>query len=99
MSLTRFLIQILIALVCAGVAAVLLPRKIPGQLFGLILMGLAGVWLGEWILTYLNQTYNWPIPDFLLWNIEGVLIIPAIVGSAIILYAVTTFLTWGRYRR
>ncbi len=99
MNLTRLLVQVLIALACAGVATVLLPRKIPGRLFGLALIGLAGVWLGEWILNYLGNTYDLPIPAFLTWNVEGVPIVPAIVGSAIILYAVTTFLTWGRYRR
>lgn len=99
MSLTRLLVQVLIALACAGVATMLLPRKIPGRLFGLALIGLAGVWLGEWILGYLDRTYDFPIPAFLTWNVEDVPIVPAIVGSAIILYTVTTFLTWGRYRR
>ncbi|MBE7381211.1 MAG: hypothetical protein F6J95_007350 [Leptolyngbya sp. SIO1E4] len=99
MDLTRLLIQVLVALACAGTAAFLLPRKVPGRLFGLALMGLAGVWLGQWIVSLLHTTYDVPIPDFVTWAIEGVPIVPAIVGSAIILYTVTTLLSWGRYQR
>ena len=99
MTLTRFLVQALIALACAGVATILLPRRIPGKLFGLALIGFAGVWLGEWILSYLNTAYGVQIPAFMTWAFHGVPIFPAILGSAIILYIVTTFLSWGRYQR
>ncbi|MEM9002632.1 MAG: hypothetical protein AAGE59_03795 [Cyanobacteria bacterium P01_F01_bin.86] len=99
MSLTGFLIQVLIALACASVATVLLPRKIPGKLLGMALIGFAGVWLGEWALGHLETTYNLPIPTFMSWDIQGVLVVPAVLGSAIILYIVTAFLSWGRYRR
>lgn len=99
MDLTKLLVQVVIAFVCAGAATFLIPRKIPGKLFGLVLIGFAGVWVGEWGVNLLSQTYELPIPDFLLWNVQGVLIIPAVVGSAVILYIVTAFLSWGRYQR
>jgi uncharacterized membrane protein YeaQ/YmgE (transglycosylase-associated protein family) len=99
MDLTRLLVQILIAIVCASVAAWLLPRQIPGKLFGLALIGFAGVWLGEWIVDFLQSAYDLPIPEFVTWDFQGVPILPAILGSAIILYVVTTFLSWGRYQR
>ena len=99
MDLTRLLVQLVIALVCGGLATLLLPRKIPGKLVGLAVIGLAGVWLGEWIVGFLTTNYTLPIPEFVLWDFQGVLILPAVVGSAIVLYLVTTFLSWGRYRR
>lgn len=99
MDLTRLLVQILIAIVCGSIATLLLPRQIPGKLLGLALIGFAGVWLGEWVVDFLQSTYNLPIPEFVTWDFQGVPIFPAILGSAIILYAVTTFLSWGRYQR
>lgn len=99
MDFTRLLIQVLIALACAGIATVLLPRRIPGQLFGLALIGFAGVWVGEWTVNLISSTFNLPIPEFVTWAIRDVPIFPAILGSAIILYIVTLFLSWGRYQR
>ncbi|MDB9528804.1 hypothetical protein PN498_22620 [Oscillatoria sp. CS-180] len=99
MDLTRLLVQVLIALACGTVATLLIPRQIPGKLLGLVLIGFAGVWLGEWSVSFLTSTYDLSLPDFLSFDFQGVLVIPAIIGSAIILYIVTTFLSWGRYRR
>lgn len=98
MDLSRLLVQGGIALACAGAATLLIPRRIPGKVIGLILIGLAGVWLGEWAIAYLSQTYNLALPDLMTWELEGVPVIPAIVGSAVVLYIVTAFLSWGRYR-
>ncbi|MGD1862761.1 MAG: hypothetical protein ACFB0E_22675 [Leptolyngbyaceae cyanobacterium] len=99
MDLTRLLVQILIALGCASLATFLIPRRIPGKIFGLALIGFAGVWLGEWILKYVQSTYSLAIPNFVTWDLQGVPILPAVVGSAIILFVVTSFLSWGRYQR
>jgi len=99
MDLTRLLVQILIAIACGSVATLLLPRPIPGKLLGLAIIGFAGVWLGEWIVGFLESTYDLSIPDFVTWDFQGVTIVPAILGSAVILYVVTTFIRWGRYQR
>ncbi|MGD1905008.1 MAG: hypothetical protein ACFB0C_03340 [Leptolyngbyaceae cyanobacterium] len=96
MDITRLLVQLAIAFVCAGLATLLLPRKIPGKVFGLLVIGLAGVWLGEWVLKYAKTTYGLSI-DVLEWSVQGVPILPAVIGSAIILYLVTAFLSWGKY--
>jgi uncharacterized membrane protein YeaQ/YmgE (transglycosylase-associated protein family) len=53
-----------------------------------VLIGLAGVWLGEWGFTQLRSQFGINY-TFLYWQIQGVLIIPAIIGSAIVLYLVT----------
>jgi uncharacterized membrane protein YeaQ/YmgE (transglycosylase-associated protein family) len=96
MDIPHLIVQIVIALLCAGIATILIPRRIPGKLIGMIAIGLAGVWLGEWGARLLRQRYGISY-SFLDWNIEGVPIVPAIIGSAIILYLVTSFLKWGRY--
>lgn len=95
MDLANLLTKLLIALVCAGVATILIPREIPGQLAGLILIGLAGVWVGEW--SYLLVRGRFGLDSSLLhWQIQGVLIIPAIVGCMVVLYLVTTVVRWWR---
>lgn len=96
MDIPHLIVQIVIAILCAGIATILIPRRIPGKLIGMIAIGLAGVWLGEWGAELLRQGYGINY-SFLNWNIEGVPIVPAIIGSAIILYLVTSFLKWGRY--
>lgn len=96
MELSTLLIKLLIAIACAVAANLLVPRRIPGKFVGLILIGLAGVLVGEWGVVLLQQRFglNWM---FLYWNVEGVLIVPAIVGSAIILYLVTLVMKLWRY--
>lgn len=96
MELSNLFIKLVIALVCAGLANVLVPRSVPGKFAGLILIGLAGVLVGEWGFLLLRQQFGVNFA-FLYWNIEGVLIVPAIVGSAIVLYLVTAILHWWRY--
>ncbi|MBE9181811.1 hypothetical protein IQ268_24905 [Oculatella sp. LEGE 06141] len=96
MDVPHLLVQLVVALACAGAATVLIPRQIPGQLVGLFLVGFAGVWLGEWGFGLLYREYGLD-HQLLRWQIQDVLIVPAIIGSAIVLYVVTAFLRWGRY--
>ncbi|MBD2462967.1 hypothetical protein H6G89_18160 [Oscillatoria sp. FACHB-1407] len=96
MDVPQLLVQVVIAIICAGIASILVPRRIPGQLTGLILIGLAGVWFGEWAYGLLRRQYGLDHPVLRL-SFEGVLIVPAIVGSVVVLYLVTTFLKWGKY--
>ncbi|ASC73933.1 hypothetical protein XM38_049070 [Halomicronema hongdechloris C2206] len=96
MDLTRLLVQLLIAIVCASIANILVPRQIPGKGVGLVVIGLAGVYLGEQGASLLQDRYGLSIPG-LEWAIQGVPILPSIIGSAVILYVVTAFLSWGHY--
>lgn len=96
MSIPSLLIKLLIAVVCALLADILVPRRVPGGLVGLILIGLAGIWLGEWACALLRREFGIYFA-FLYWQIQGVLIIPAVIGCAIILYLVTAFIRWARY--
>ncbi len=94
--ISNIVIKLFIAIICAGFADILIPRRIPGGLAGLILIGLAGIWFGEWGFRLLRQEFgiNFPV---LYWQIQGVLIIPSVIGCAIILYLVTALIQWGRY--
>jgi uncharacterized membrane protein YeaQ/YmgE (transglycosylase-associated protein family) len=96
MDLRHLLIQLLIAIVCAVVAGILIPRQVPGKAVGLVVIGLAGVFIGQWTASYLQEQYSFTTPA-LQWEIEDVPIVPSIIGSAIVLYLVTAFLSWGRY--
>jgi uncharacterized membrane protein YeaQ/YmgE (transglycosylase-associated protein family) len=95
-NFSNLLIKLVIAVACAGAANVLIPRSIPGKFAGLLLIGMAGVALGEWGFQLLRLRFG---IDFMLlyWDIQGVLIIPAIIGCAIVLYVITTILSWWRY--
>ncbi|MGG6237641.1 hypothetical protein ACQ4N7_03295 [Nodosilinea sp. AN01ver1] len=95
-DLTSLLIQVLIALACAFTANLLIPRRVPGKLLGLVLIGLVGVLVGQWVANYLLQQYNFTLP-LLTWSFQGVPLVPSIIGSVIVLYLVTAFLSWGRY--
>ncbi len=98
MDISRLFVQLMIAIVCAGIANVLVPRRIPGKFIGLILVGLAGVWLGQWGFDFLQSSYGINY-QLLRWQLEGVYIVPAIIGSAIVLYLLTAVIKLGRFDR
>ncbi|HEY9618151.1 MAG TPA: hypothetical protein V6C64_14995 [Microcoleaceae cyanobacterium] len=96
MDLAHIAIQLVVAIVCATLGNILIPRRIPGRFFGLIVTGLVGVWLGEGSYQLLQRTFKLNLP-WLHFNLMGVPIIPSIIGSMIVIYLVTSFLRWGRY--
>lgn len=98
-NISRLGVQLVVALICAGIGHTLIPRRIPGHLFGLVLVGLFGVWVGEWLIDYLGQMYNLKQFSFLYWDIQQVRILPAIVGCTLVMYLLQIFLQWGRYER
>lgn len=98
MNVPNVFIKLLIAILCAGLADLLVPRRIPGGLAGLILIGLAGIWVGEWGFALFQERFGITFP-WLYWQIQGVLLIPAVIGCAIVLYLITAFLSWARYSR
>lgn len=89
-------VQLVVAILCAYIANILIPRQVPGRFFGLMIVGLVGVWLGEGMFRFLKTQYGLNY-DFLHWGIWGVPIVPSIVGSVIVLYVITTVVRWGRY--
>ena len=97
MDLSHVAVQLIAAIVCAGIANMLIPRQILGKFLGFMLTGLVGVWLGEAAFKRLKtHELNYP---FLQWELGGVAVVPSIIGCAIIIYVVTTFVQWGNYNR
>jgi uncharacterized membrane protein YeaQ/YmgE (transglycosylase-associated protein family) len=96
MDIPHILIKLLIAVVCAGLADILVPRRVPGGLTGLILLGLAGIYFGEWAFALLRSQFGISFP-WLYWQVQNVLILPAIIGCAVLLYVVTALMRWARY--
>jgi uncharacterized membrane protein YeaQ/YmgE (transglycosylase-associated protein family) len=96
-SITTLLVKLVIAIVCASAANILVPRRIPGGLAGLILIGLAGIWLGEWAFALMRREFGLNF-SFLYWQVQQVLIIPAIVGCAIVLYLVSALIQGWHFR-
>ena len=98
MDLSRLAVQLIIAIVCAGLANALLPYQIPGKFLGLVITGLVGVWVGEIGSRLLKAQFGLDVP-ILQWGVQDVPIISSVVGSAIVIFIVATFLRWGRYGR
>lgn len=96
MNISHFAVQLVIASVCGLLGNFLIPRQVPGKFFGLVAVGFVGVWFGEWVYRLLKTQYGVTAP-FLSWNVVNVPIIPSVLGSAVVIYALTTVLRWGRY--
>jgi len=98
MDIAHFAVQFAIAIACGILGNMLIPRTVPGKFFGLMLVGFVGVWVGEWGYRLIRSQMGFS-PPFLQWHIENVPIIPSIIGSAIVIFIVTTFLRWGQYSK
>jgi uncharacterized membrane protein YeaQ/YmgE (transglycosylase-associated protein family) len=96
MELSEMVVRLAVAVVCAGIATVIVPRKIPGKIFGLFILGIAGVFFGEWAFQLIRQQFGIDHAA-LRWGIKEVAIIPAVLGSAVLLYVITLLLKWGKY--
>ncbi|MBD2099335.1 hypothetical protein [Leptolyngbya sp. FACHB-261] len=98
--ITQLVVYLAVALVCVGIATIFVPRRTPGGFFGGLLIGLAGIALGDWGFAEMDRSFgikrlfpvlNWQIPNI------GVKVIPAIVGCTVVLFVVTLVLRWFRY--
>lgn len=84
MTLVGFLILLVVAAIAGACGELIAGAKVPGGWIGSIIAGLIGAWLGGLIV------HVGPI-------IEGVQIIPAIIGAA--LFVVVLRLLMGATRR
>lgn len=75
MGILSFLLFLVVAAVCAWIAAALVPGRVPGGFLAAAIVGAIGAWVGA-------SLFGGVGPD-----LAGVPLIPAIAGSAIVVFA------------
>ena len=73
MSILSFILYIIVAAVCAWIAEYLVPGIIPGGFLVSAIFGLLGAWVGTSLIGAVGP------------SLAGVPILPAILGSAIVI--------------
>lgn len=77
MSILGFLLYCLVAAVCAGIAEYIVPGRIPGGILTSVVFGIIGAWIGASLMGSMGPA------------LAGVAILPAIVGSALLIFGVS----------
>ncbi len=75
MGILMFIMFLLIASACAWIAAAVVPGTIPGGFLASVIVGVIGAWIGTALMGHVG-------PD-----LAGVSLIPAIVGSGLLVFA------------
>lgn len=84
---------LILGLIAGTVAKVILPGRDPGGLFGTILIGIAGAFIGGWLsATFLNRSVDHDFVDPALW-------VSAIAGALVLLIGYRIFFGHSRERR
>jgi uncharacterized membrane protein YeaQ/YmgE (transglycosylase-associated protein family) len=86
MTILGFLLLLLVAAVIGWVADLIVPGNIPLGWIGAIIAGLVGAWIGQAIFGEWGPT------------IEGVALVPALIGAVIFAF-VLDFVLKATYRR
>jgi uncharacterized membrane protein YeaQ/YmgE (transglycosylase-associated protein family) len=74
MSILGFILFLIVAAVCAGIAEMLVPGAVPGGFFASAIVGIIGAWIGTALFGSLGP------------SLAGVPLLPAILGSAIFVF-------------
>lgn len=84
---------LILGLIAGTIAKVILPGRDPGGLFGTILIGIAGAFIGGWLSsTFLDRSVEHDFVDPALW-------VSAIAGSLVLLIGYRIFFGHSRERR
>ena len=75
MSILGFLLFLIVAAVCAWIAEAIVPGRVPGGFLASAIVGIIGAWIGTALFGHFG-------PD-----LAGVPIVPAIIGSALLVFA------------
>lgn len=87
MGILMFIMFLLIASACAWIAAALVPGTIPGGFLASVIVGVIGAWIGTALMGSVG-------PD-----LAGVSLIPAIVGSGLLVFLFSLISGRMGYRR
>ncbi len=79
MDILMFIMYCIVAAVCAGIAAYLVPGTIPGGFLVSVIFGILGAWLGTSMIGGFGPA------------LFGVPIVPAILGSALLVFVLSLF--------
>ena len=83
---------LILGLIAGTIAKVILPGRDPGGIFGTILIGIAGAFIGGWLSsTFLDRSVDHDFVDPALW-------ISAIAGSLVLLIGYRIFFGHSRER-
>ena len=74
MSILGFILYLIVAAVCAAIAERLVPNSAPGGFFTTAIIGIIGAWIGGTVFGSIGPA------------LEGVALIPCILGSAIFVF-------------
>ncbi|MBS1992161.1 MAG: GlsB/YeaQ/YmgE family stress response membrane protein [Cyanobacteria bacterium SZAS LIN-2] len=74
MELLNFLLYLIVAAVCAGIASRIVPSVGKNGFLGSAVLGMIGAWLGQMWLGKIGP------------SLEGIFLLPAIVGSAVVIF-------------
>jgi uncharacterized membrane protein YeaQ/YmgE (transglycosylase-associated protein family) len=84
---------LILGLIAGTVAKVILPGRDPGGLFGTILIGIAGAFIGGWLsATFLGRSVDHDFVDPAMW-------VSAVAGSLVLLIGYRIFFGHSRERR
>ena len=86
MGFLMFICYLLVAAACAWVAEYLVPGRVPGGFLTSAIVGVIGAWLGSSLMGSLGP------------SLAGVPLLPAIVGSALLIF-LFSLLSGALYRR
>jgi len=75
MGILAFILFLVVAAVCAWIAEAVVPGRIPGGFFTAAVVGIVGAWIGGSLLGNFGPT------------LEGISLMPAIIGSAILVFS------------
>ncbi len=86
MEILTFILYLLVAAVCAGIAEYMVPGSIPGGFLVSAVVGVIGAWIGTSLMGSLGPALG------------GVPLLPAILGSALLIFliALVTRTNWIR---
>jgi uncharacterized membrane protein YeaQ/YmgE (transglycosylase-associated protein family) len=85
MSILGFILFLIVAAACAWIAEAVVPGNVPGGFFVSAIIGIIGAWIGGSMVGSIGP------------SLAGVSVIPAILGSAVLVFA-TALLSRG-FRR